>query len=495
MLSWSMLALLLQEVAGSPWHWIVIAAWAVGELLAVVFVWRIVASGGAPASTLLWVVLILVLPSGLGLVLYYLFPRQIQLRRLRRLRTRQQRWRGELRVRDGEAFSGYSVGVDADLPLCRLLQGIASEGLSAGNRVRWLPSGQDFFAAASLAIESARTFVHLQIYIFRPDSTGKHLLRLLIAACKRGVAVRLLFDSVGSFGLGANDLSELRDAGGKAEAFLPLFWKRRPFTVNLRNHRKLLVVDGTTAFTGGRNVGDEYSTDRFGTKRTWLDAMVRIEGPAVASMHEVFAEDWYHATEEELTDAKWFPPCATVGPDTVGIVCSGPDRDLQPLWLAVLQAVGGAEERIDLSSPYLVPPPTLLVALKLAAARGVQVRIYTNGSRSEAIGLYHAQRSYYEDLIRNGVEVFETETNYNHAKLLVVDRRTVVVGSANMDMRSAHLNFEIAAVLPDSPDFARDVLLTLDERAGGSRRVASPAQNGGFWRLIDGLCRLLSPLL
>ena len=128
-------------------------------------------------------------------------------------------------------------------------------------------------------------------------------------------------------------------------------------------------------------------------------------------------------------------------------------------------------------------------------ARGVQVRIYTNGSRSEAIGLYHAQRSYYEDLIRNGVEVFETESNYNHAKLLVVDRRTVVVGSANMDMRSAHLNFEIAAVLPDSPDFARAVLVTLDERADGSRCVTSPAQDGGFWRLIDGFCRLLSPLL
>jgi cardiolipin synthase len=494
-----MLALLLQEASGSPWHWIAIAMWAVGELLAVVFVWRIIANGGAPASTLLWVVLILLLPSGLGLALYYLFPRQLQLRRLRRIRSSQERWRGELRIRGAEpstlAASASPMGEAADRSMCRLLQGVAGEGLSAGNRARWLPSGNDFFAAASLAIQSAQRFVHFQVYIFRPDDTGLHLLRLLTEAARRGVEVRLLYDSFGSWGLKSHHLEALRAAGGKADAFLPMLWKRRPFTVNLRNHRKLLVIDGRLAFTGGRNVGDEYSKDRFGNRQHWLDAMVAIEGPAVSALHEVFAEDWFHATDEELTDARWFPPSLPIGHDIIGIVGSGPDRDFQPLWLAMFQAITDSRDRIDLSSPYLLPPPSLLLALKVAAARGVRVRIFTNGQRSEAVVLYHAQRSYYDEWLKAGIEVFETESNYNHAKLLVVDRRVVMVGSANMDMRSAHLNFELAAVLPDSPDFARDVLATLDERAGGSRLVTSPAQTRPVWRLVDGFCRLLSPLL
>lgn len=539
-----MLALVLQAPAASPWHWIALAVWALGELLAVAFVWRIIASGGAPASTLLWVVVILLLPSGIGIALYYLFPRRLQQRRLRRLQTSQQRFRQQSRPRaDAGAVSPASSAQPSpepsaqrsaqpseetspegsqaasledrdeapheirhdtrpealagrqEPPLCRLLLGIAPEGMSAGNLVRWLPSGNDFFAAASLAIESAQRSVCFQVYIFRPDATGLHLLRLLSRAARRGVAVRLLYDSFGSFGLKAAHLQELRAAGGLAEAFLPLLWKRRPFTVNLRNHRKLLVVDERVAFTGGRNVGDEYSQDRFGARRKWLDAMVQVEGPAALAMHECFAQDWFFATDEELPPAQAAEPAAPRGHDVLGIVGSGPDRDSQPLWLAAFQAVADSRERIDLSSPYLVPPPPLLLALRVAAARGVAVRIYTNGPRSEARVLYHAQRSYYDELIAAGVELYETEADYNHAKILVVDGRVVMVGSANMDMRSAHLNFELACVLPDSPDFARQALATLQQRESGCRRVQSPAQSGPVQRFVDGICRLFSPLL
>ncbi len=488
-----MMALFDDAVAVAPWRWLAVAVAVLGEVLAVWFVSRIVARGGAPASTLLWAVIILLTPW-IGLVLYYLFPRQLQLRRLRRLRTSQQRWRGELRQSRGV---GNGAGAVPPIgPVCQLLQGIAADGLSPGNRVRWLPAGSDFFAAAALAIEGARTFVHVQVYIFRPDATGQHLLQLLAAAARRGVAVRLLYDSFGSWGLKRSHLTELRAAGGKAEAFLPLLWKRRPFTVNLRNHRKLIVVDGDLAFVGGRNIADEYAHDRFGLRCAWLDAMVQVEGPAVNALHEVFAEDWLHAADEELADDRWFPPARSAGHDVVGVVGSGPDRDLQPLWLSVFQAIVGAQHRIDLSSPYVVPPPMLLLALEVAAARGVRVRIHTNGEQSEAIVLYHAQRSYYRELLRAGIEILETTAAYNHAKVLVVDDRMVMIGSANMDLRSALLNFEIAVLLPDSPDLARTVLATLDERSATSRRVEpGDGRAPQLRRMIDGCCRLLSPLL
>ncbi|MGE3174721.1 MAG: cardiolipin synthase [Planctomycetota bacterium] len=490
-----MLSLILQTAADAPttpWHWVAVAVALLGELLAIVFVAAVIARGGAPASTLLWAGVILLAPW-IGLLLYYLFPRRLQLRRLRRLRSSQERWRGELRAGrggdDGEA-------VESDTPVCRLLQGIGGAALSGGNRARWLPSGEEFFSAVGMAIADARAFVHLEIYIFRPDATGRRLLELLAAAARRGVEVRLLYDSFGSWGLGAAHLQELLAAGGKAVPFLPLLWRPRPFTVNLRNHRKVVVVDGRVAFTGGRNVGDEYARDEFANGRAWHDAMVQVEGPVVTALHEVFAEDWYHATDEELNDERWFPPQERRGHDTLGVVASGPDRDRQELWMTVFQALAQARERIELSSPYLVPPPTLLFALKVAAARGVRVRVHTNGPSSEAVVLYHAQRSYYQELVDAGVEILETGQDYNHAKVLVVDDRTVMIGTANLDMRSAHLNFEVAIAAPDSPDLARAVLATLDRRARTSTPVGDDvARRPVVRRIVDGVCRLLSPLL
>jgi cardiolipin synthase len=490
-----LLAALAQTGEAAPtsdWQWLAIVVAIVGEGLAIVFVSRILARGGAPASTLLWVFVILAAPW-IGMMLYYLFPRRLQRRRLRLLRTSQQRWRLSSRGARSATDGGE---VRSPSPFCRLLLGLANDRVSAGNRVSWLPSGADFFNAAALAIEGSTAFVHVAMYIFRPDATGLRLLSLLAGAAKRGVAVRLLYDSFGSWGLKDGHLHQLRAAGGCAEAFLPLLWKRRPFTVNLRNHRKLVIVDGAVAFTGGRNVGDEYAHDLFDGRRVWHDAMVKVEGPAVAALHEVFAEDWYHATDEELSDARWFPPPRQAGDEIVGVVGSGPDRELQELWWAMLQAIGDAQRSIDLSSPYLLPPPSLFLALAIASQRGVQVRLHTNGAQTEATVLYHAQRSYYRDLLRAGIEIRETTDDYNHTKVLVVDETMVVVGSANMDMRSAHLNFEVALALPDSPDLARTVLATLAERGTGWRRVElADLKRSHLRRVIEGFCRLLSPLL
>src|SRR5690606_7123486 len=175
--------------------------------------------------------------------------------------------------------------------------------------------------------------------------------------------------------------ARLRAAGGRAEAFLPLLWKRRPFTVNLRNHRKLLIVDGSVAYVGGRNIADEYFTDRLGRARRWLDAMLELRGPVVARLQDVFVEDWCTATDEVLCELPAAPEPPPAGAVDVGVVCSGPDRDESDLWFAMVQAIGDAQQSIELSSPYLVPPPALMLALAIAAARGVTVRVYTNGAQ------------------------------------------------------------------------------------------------------------------
>lgn len=470
--------------------WQVLAFALLGEVLALAFVYRVLVRGGSPASTLLWIIVILATPW-LGLCLYYMMPRRIQLRRLRRVRARGLRLRGGRPRR-----TDRGTPADGRAGLVSLLAGADGDGLVPGNDVRWLPSGEEFFDAAAAAIDAARHHVHCVVYIFRPDTAGQRFLAVLERAARRGVAVRLVYDSFGSLGLKAAHLEALRAAGGQAAAFLPLLWKRRPFTMNLRNHRKLLVVDGEVGYVGGRNVGDEYMTDRLGRSRRWLDAMVELRGGVVDRLQDIFMEDWCTATEEVLSGLPAAGHRAAPRGIRVGIVCSGPDREESDLWYAVIQAINEATTAVDLSSPYLVPPPTLLFALQLAASRGVRVRIFTNGPKTEAAVLHWAQRSYYGKLLASGVELYETVEEYNHAKTLVVDGRTVAVGSANMDLRSAHLNFEIAVVAVDAPQLAAEVMQTLEQRRASFRRLSSAdLPTNPVWRVIDGLAGVLSPLL
>ena len=485
-----------QDLWSGVWSWqsllFVIAA--LGEVLAVIFVYRVLVRGGSAASTLLWMAVILLTPW-LGLLLYYLLPRRLQLRRLRRVKQREQRLR-QVRPVDGAEPQSSELRVAPELRRAGLEALLGScGGLSEGNHLGWLPRGEDFFQAAAEAVRSAQRHVHCVVYILRPDETGLKFLELLTAAATRGVKVRLCFDSFGSWTLNNAHLQALRAAGGRAVPFLPLLWKRRPFTINLRNHRKLLLVDGDVAFVGGRNIADEYRHDRVGKGRRWYDAMMSVRGPAVDHLQEMFVQDWCTATDEVLADT-YRPACEPVGDSRVGVVGSGPDQEPSALWFAMVQAIGEAEVSIALSSPYLVLPPTLLFALQLAAARGVQVRIYTNGPRAEAAFLYHAQRHHYRQLLAAGIEVFETIEEYNHTKFLVVDQKTVCIGSANMDLRSAQLNFELAVVAIDAAPLAQSIQTTIDERQAGFRRVTRQTlPRNPFWRAIDGACGVFSPLL
>lgn len=463
---------------------------AVGELAAIVFVAGVLRKGGSPSATLTWIVLILVAPWA-GLLLYYLLPRSIQMRRLAR-RKRTLAWvENSLDALPDPA----PVEVASTDPLVRLLAHDDPDALSGGNAVQLLETGTEFFSLATEAIVGARRFVHMEAYIFRSDATGRMLLRVLAEAARRGVEVRLLYDAVGSWSLRKRDLAELRASGGRAEPAIPMLWRRRPFTFNLRNHRKLLVVDGVVGFLGGRNVGDEYAKDRFGAKRTWLDTMLRIAGPAVARLQRVFVEDWCNATGEDVARREYFPEVGSAGKESVAIVCGGPDTAVSVLYQTMFQLVVASERVVEVSSPYLIPDTTLLTALQVAARRGVAVRIHTNGPSAAHFLLYHAARSYYRALLEAGAEIVETTGDYNHSKLVVVDGRTCFVGSPNLDARSFDLNFEIGAVVLGG-EIPRAASRMFRERSAKGRSVnLSEVSRKLGPTLLDGACRLASPLL
>lgn len=470
--------------------WLPALPWAllltiVGEAIAVMFLVRVVRRGGSIAVTLNWTFVILAAPY-LGVLLYYLLPRGISRLRLRR-RQKRLAWI-EPTLSGAAAASEPARSLD---PVNRLLRNFDPDAVQRGNALELLDTGPDALAAMRDAIERAEHFVHLQTYIFRPDAGGQEVMELLRRAAERGLEVRLLYDSFGSWSLKQRHVAPLRAAGARVAAFMPLLWRRRPFTLNLRNHRKLLVVDGRLAILGGRNVGSEYLTGHLDDSRLpWLDAMAAVRGPIAARLHRVFVEDWYHATAEDLSDVRYFPRSSKVGQDLVGVVDTGPDALTSVLPLVLQQLIGCARRRLDISSPYLVPSPVVQSALELAARRGVLVRIHTNGRPVEQWMLYRAQRSYYASLRAAGVRIFESRTAYNHAKLIVVDDRYACIGSPNLDWRSAELNFELAIVATRCAFVAHASELFARRVATATEVEESPPP-----RVLDGLCRLASPLL
>ncbi|HLU38287.1 MAG TPA: phospholipase D-like domain-containing protein, partial [Planctomycetota bacterium] len=234
-----------------------------------------------------------------------------------------------------------------------------------------------------------------------------------------------------------------------------------------------------------------YLTDRIlGGTMPWLDVMAQVTGPVVGRLHRAFVEDWCHATEEDLSEARYFPRVPPAGQDRVGVVDTGPDAPSNRLGLVLLQLIAAARQRLDICTPYLIPSPTVLAALELAVRRGVRVRLHTNGRPVENWLLYRAQRSYYAELLAAGVELWESRHAYNHSKMILVDRRYLGIGSPNLDRRSAELNFEIAIVATRSRAM-RDASDLFERRLRTAERVtAAPSRS-----LLDGLCRLASPLL
>jgi len=366
--------------------------------------------------------------------------------------------------------------------------------VSPGNAVTLYDDTQKAFDALLEAIAAARHHVHLEFFIIRGDSTGQRVVDLLAEKVRQGVQVRLLYDAVGGFHLRRRVLRPLRDAGAKIDTFLPVTLAPFRFRVNLRNHRKITVVDGKVGFTGGMNIGDEYlgKSAYFGY---WRDTFLRLEGPAVAALQRIFIEDWDFAYGEPLSGNVYFPDPVQAGSHVVQVVESGPDQEVNSLRQIYFAAILAARERVWIASPYFVPDVALLDALRLACYRGVDVRLLTLLKPDHYLSFY-ASRYYYEDMLKVGAKIYQYARGMMHAKMLLIDGQWGVTGSANLDNRSLHLNFEVGCLL-HSPElvvelekaYRRDLrdAVRLDEQTFAARRFLS--------RLAENACRLLSPTL
>lgn len=473
--------------------WYGVALVALDVFIVVTLIPRIIYQRRDSAATLAWVSVILLFPLG-GAVLFHFFG-TLRLRRRRRLR---ERLRTQL-VPSGKhteamlhAFR-YEPNNAPENTVANRVFSLHRSEVTTGNSVIAYNNGKDAFDALEAAILSAKHHIHMEFYIFRADNTGTRLLELLTQKAKEGVVVRLLADSLGSFDLKERYLKELRAAGANVAFFLPINPLIKPFSVNFRNHRKIVVIDGEKAFTGGVNVGDEYRLGVSSEIGLWRDILIQVAGPAALRFQQIFLEDWNFAAHEACNDRQFFPPPTQHGSVAVQVVESGPDATAYHIHRAFFTAITSANQRVWLTTPYFIPDRPILVALQTAALRGVDVRLLVPGHPDHPF-VFHAGRSHYQDLLEAGVRVFEYSKGFVHAKTMIVDEAWTTIGSANMDRRSFALNWE-ANLIAQDPQLTRTMAMTFLRDLEHTTEIKRPLVRSAYRRMKEAFSYLLSPLL
>jgi cardiolipin synthase A/B len=461
-------------------------------LIAITIPWALRIKKDA-TSALAWCLLVLFVPL-LGAILFVLLGYQSVDRPLARKKKHRQSYRGQAK-KDAAAVKAAGLEeLDTTWEgIGRLADRLDAYPLTSGNKVEVFNEGQPFFDALFEAIHSAKDHIHIEIYIFGFDDVGRKVLAVLEEKAKSGVKVRLVYDAVGTRTLGWWRLRRFRRAGGRAAAFLPVSIVKRRLRVNLRNHRKIIVIDGRIAFTGGMNIGDDYADK--GPLGHWRDTMLQIEGPAVASLQATFAEDWNFASGE-LLDEDAFKPCEKrVGDVQLQVIQSGPDLDLKAIREIYFAAALKARHKLWITTPYYVPDAGLRDALCLVGRSGIDVKLLLP-QNADHFHVHYASRYYLPELLDAGVDVYLYKKGFIHSKVWIADGHWASVGTANLDNRSLFLNFEVNCMIYTpkviaelEQAFERDLLdsIRLDPQ--------TYAQRPWTEKLAENFCRLFSPIL
>jgi cardiolipin synthase len=380
--------------------------------------------------------------------------------------------------------------------IAHVVSRIATQLLTAGNKIGPLVNGDAAFPAMLAAIESAKKSVTLCTYIFDNDASGKQFVGALERALKRGVAVRVLIDSAGTRYSWPPITFKLRRAKIPFAKFLPasLFTPWRAATINLRNHRKSLVVDGQLAFTGGMNIRQG---NRLAEKPAHpvQDLHFRVEGPVVTELQDTFANDWAFTTNEILQGELWFPEVKEAGDVIARAIPDGPDADFENARWTLLAALAEAQTSVKILTPYFLPDNALITALNLAALRGVRVDIILPAKNNLPF-VHWASRAMWWQVLERGCRVWLTPPPFDHSKLMIVDGHWVLLGSANWDARSLRLNFELN-VEAYGRTFAQEMEKIITQKISAAREVTLAEVDSRSMprKLRDALARLFSPYL
>ncbi len=452
--------------------------------IALVVLTAILMENRSPVKTLGWIMIMILLPI-VGIILYVFLGQDLRRKKI---------INNKLRFPNLNISSRYWDAPERFGKVASLLEETAGARLSDDNKVDVFTTGADAFKSLYTDVEQAKEHIHVEFYIIENDKLGNRFRELLERKAREGVRVRVIYDYLGGWKLPIAWRMSLKNAGAFIHPFLAADSIFKFTLLNYRNHRKLVVIDGRVAYTGGMNLAERY---RWGNGLgLWRDTFVRVEGPAVHSMQYSFLVDWSFVDGKVITYKKYYPevPCFEGG-EKVQVVTSGPDSDWRSVMQGIVAAVSKAEKEVLIHTPYYMPPEPVMNALETAALSGVRVRVMIP-ERNDSRIVAAAGRSYIESLLRAGVEVYYYQNNFLHSKAIVVDGYLSIVGTANMDTRSYEQNFEIAAFVYGEKT-ARCLVEGFDRDMESSRELNVNLWRHRKWykRYVESLARLISPLL
>jgi len=451
-----------------------------------------------PTATLAWLWALILFPV-LGPLLYFAIGservKQSRMRKRSNFRSKQES--SSAREHSARWWKLHAGKQDFDPEIRSLFQSLSTITrlpVSTVRELEVLRKAPAFYKSLQDDIRAAKIEVHFETYVWRDDEIGKEFLDLLVETARRGVTVRLLVDEIGSLWLKHGYFQRLIEAGGQFSWHHTLSPLRSRYSFNLRNHRKLQIIDREVAYVGGMNIGREYMglNPAYGD---WSDVQVRVKGSVIGILQEMFAEDWFFATDrDDIQDA---PRVKNAAEETtfVQVLRGGPDEDEQPMLRVNLTLIETAHKRLWIGAGYFVPGDTMKTALQVAAARGVDVRLLIS-EKSEHPLLVKAGRSYYESLLGQGIRIYEYSQGIDHSKYIIIDDEWVSIGSSNLDERSMRLNFELN-LLVHSEQTNRQFAEIFKSTIAASEEIELKTFSQRSYRekLVESALRPMSPVL
>lgn len=466
---------------------------------------KIILENRDPIKTMTWLLIFILFPGG-GLIIYAIFGRNLRKRKFLKTKKLSDNIKklfensnemNELIELEKECVDNDFLNKDdTKNRIINLLLNTGKFPFTSNNNIKVYKDGNEKFDDLLNDLKNATNYIHLEYFIIKKCEIGNKIKDILIEKAKQGVEVKLLYDNVGCwrFIFSREYFKEMKKSGMQIKSFIPDKFPMIAGKINYRNHRKIVVIDGEIGYMGGINIGDEYlgKSKKFGY---WRDTHIKIKGSSVYMLQMVFSTDWYYTTNEILLNKKYFPTLKHCGNSMMQIVSSGPDSDWEAIHYAYFVAICQAKKSIYIETPYFIPDDSLLRALKSAALSGVDVKIVFPKIPDHKI-VNTASYSYFDDILNAGGKVYLYKKGFIHSKVIIIDEEIVSTGSANMDLRSFMLNFEINCFIYDKKIVDNFVCDFNDDIINSEELKSEDFISRGYKKKFkESLSRLLSPIL
>jgi len=461
---------------------------------------RVIYETRSATKTMAYLLLILFIPVG-GIIFYILFGINFWKTKLYSRKSLDDekmlnRLKKEMEIYVKETISPLDLSIENNRELAVMVEKELRSPLTRRNKVKLLLNGEEKFPEVLEAIRNAKHHIHIEYYIYEWDEIGEQVAELLIQKANEGVKVRFIYDDFGSPNIKKKTEERMRKAGIEIYPFQKVHFYLLANRLNYRNHRKIIVIDGQIGFTGGINVSDKYINNGF-HKLFWRDTHLRIDGPGVFYLQYLFLTDWNFCSGKVLAPEKFHfsVPADSKDDCFLQVAASGPDSVQPSILFSLLQAIYLARKEILITTPYFIPGDSILQALRIAALSGLSVKLLVPGVADSRL-VNAASKSYYEDLLCAGVDIYMYQKGFVHAKTLVADGILSIIGTANMDLRSFELNFEVNVMLYDRK-FSEQLRTVFFKDLEDAEKIDKDAwcQRPAYNQLPERIARLFSHVL